>query len=135
MSRRAPRWRAPRWSWPVPDGLSVLPVHGIPEVRPGDDLAALIAAAADLVDGDIVVVTSKVISKAEGRLVQVPGDRGAERLRLVDEETVRVVARRGTTTIAETRHGLVLAAAGVGGSNVPGGGIGLLPPPPHPPPP
>ena len=102
----------------MPDGFSVLPVRGLPEVRPGDDLAALIATAVELVDGDVVVVTSKVVSKAEGRLVPVSGDREKERLRLVDEETVRVVARRGTTTIAETRHGLVLAAAGVDASNV-----------------
>src|SRR3954451_9943785 len=127
MSRRVQRWRAPHWSWPVPDWLAVLPVRGIPEVRPGDDLAALIAAAVELVDGDVVVVTSKVVSKAEGRLVPVVGDREAQRLRLVDEETVRVVARRGTTTIAETRHGLVLAAAGVDASNVRGDEIALLP--------
>jgi coenzyme F420-0:L-glutamate ligase/coenzyme F420-1:gamma-L-glutamate ligase len=111
----------------VPDGLSVLPVHGLPEVRPGDDLAALIAGACDLVDGDVAVITSKVVSKAEGRLVPVTGDREAERLKLVDAETVRVVARRGTTTIAETRHGLVLAAAGVDASNVPADEIALLP--------
>jgi coenzyme F420-0:L-glutamate ligase/coenzyme F420-1:gamma-L-glutamate ligase len=102
-------------------------VTGLPEVRPGDDLAALVVAAADLVDGDVVVVTSKVVSKAEGRLITVTGDREEERLRLVDEETVRVVARRGTTTIAETRHGLVLAAAGVDASNVPSGEVALLP--------
>jgi coenzyme F420-0:L-glutamate ligase/coenzyme F420-1:gamma-L-glutamate ligase len=111
----------------VPDRFSVHAVTGLPEVRPGDDLAALVVAAADLVDGDVVVVTSKVVSKAEGRLITVTGDREEERLRLVDEETVRVVARRGTTTIAETRHGLVLAAAGVDASNVPSGEVALLP--------
>jgi coenzyme F420-0:L-glutamate ligase/coenzyme F420-1:gamma-L-glutamate ligase len=111
----------------VPDGLTVTPVHGLPEIRPGDDLAGLIAAAAELLDGDVVVVTSKVVSKAEGRLVKVTGDREKERLRLVDDETVRVVARRGTTTIAETRHGLVLAAAGVDASNVQSDEVALLP--------
>lgn len=111
----------------MPDGYSVLPVNGLPEVRPGDDLAAMIAGAIDLVDGDVVVITSKVVSKAEGRLVLVSGDREAERLRLVEEETVRVVARRGTTTIAETRHGLVLAAAGVDASNVRPDEVALLP--------
>jgi coenzyme F420-0:L-glutamate ligase/coenzyme F420-1:gamma-L-glutamate ligase len=111
----------------VPDGFAVLPIGGLPEVRPGDDLAGLIAAAADIEDGDVVVVTSKVVSKAEGRLVRVTGDREQERLRLVDDETVRVVARRGTTTIAETRHGLVLAAAGVDASNVQSDEIALLP--------
>jgi coenzyme F420-0:L-glutamate ligase/coenzyme F420-1:gamma-L-glutamate ligase len=111
----------------VSDGLSVLPVQGIAEIRPGDDLAAAIAATTRLLDGDVVVVTSKVVSKAEGRLVQVAGDREAERLRLVDAETERVVARRGTTTIAQTRHGLVLAAAGVDASNVRADEIALLP--------
>ena len=107
--------------------LEVHPVHGLPEVRPGDDLAALVAAAIELVDGDVVVVTSKVVSKAEDRLVRVTGDREAERLRLVDAETVRVVARRGTTTIAQNRNGLVLAAAGVDASNVRPDELALLP--------
>ncbi len=109
------------------EGYTVLPVRGIGEVRPGDDLAALICAAVDLVDGDVVVVTSKVVSKAEGRLVAVTGDREAARLAAVADETVRVVARRGTTTIAQTRHGLVLAAAGVDASNVLAGELALLP--------
>lgn len=102
--------------------LSIWPVDGIGEVREGDDLAALIAAAEpDLVDGDVVVVTSKVVSKAEGRLFV--GDREAA----IDGETVRVVATRGETRIVETRHGFVLAAAGVDASNVPAGSVALLP--------
>ncbi len=111
----------------MPEGYAVLPVHGIGEVRPGDDLAALIVDAVELVDGDVVVVTSKVVSKAEGRLVAVTGDREALRLQAVADETVRVVARRGTTTIAQTRHGLVLAAAGVDASNVRPDELALLP--------
>ena len=111
----------------MPDGFTVTPVHGLPEIRPGDDLAGLIAKGTELLDGDVVVVTSKVVSKAEGRLVTVTGDREQARLRLVDDETVRVVARRGTTTIAETRHGLVLAAAGVDASNVQSDEVALLP--------
>jgi coenzyme F420-0:L-glutamate ligase/coenzyme F420-1:gamma-L-glutamate ligase len=107
--------------------LEVHPVRGLPEVRPGDDLAALLAAAFDYRDGDVVVVTSKVVSKAEGRLVPAGEDREATRLRLVDDETRRVVARRGTTTIAETHHGYVLAAAGVDASNVAKDEIALLP--------
>jgi coenzyme F420-0:L-glutamate ligase/coenzyme F420-1:gamma-L-glutamate ligase len=107
--------------------LEVHPVPGLPEIRPGDDLAALLAGAFSYQDGDVVVITSKVVSKAEGRLVPVEDDREAARLRAVEQETVRVVARRGTTTIAETRHGLVLAAAGVDASNVPGDEIALLP--------
>jgi coenzyme F420-0:L-glutamate ligase/coenzyme F420-1:gamma-L-glutamate ligase len=102
--------------------LSIWPVDGIGEVRDGDDLAALIAdAAPELVDGDVVVVTSKVVSKAEGRLVA--GDRETA----IDAETVRVVAVRGDTRIVETKHGFVLAAAGVDASNVPSGQIALLP--------
>jgi coenzyme F420-0:L-glutamate ligase/coenzyme F420-1:gamma-L-glutamate ligase len=111
----------------VSDGYRVVPVRGLPEVRPGDDLAALIAAQAELQDGDVVVVTSKIVSKSEGRLVQVVGDREKVRLRAVEGETRRVVARRGTTTIAETHHGLVLAAAGVDASNVRPDELALLP--------
>jgi coenzyme F420-0:L-glutamate ligase/coenzyme F420-1:gamma-L-glutamate ligase len=105
-----------------PQRLEVWPVDGIGEVRPGDDLAELIAAAEPhLVDGDVVVVTSKIVSKAEGRLTA--GDREAA----IDGETVRVVATRGDTRIVETRHGFVLAAAGVDASNVPAGSVALLP--------
>ncbi|RJK95373.1 coenzyme F420-0:L-glutamate ligase [Vallicoccus soli] len=107
---------------PAATGLEVLPVHGLPEVRPGDDLAALVADAVELADGDVVVVTSKVVSKAEGRVLAAP-DREAA----VEAETVRVVARRGATRIVETRHGLVLAAAGVDASNTPAGTVLLLP--------
>jgi coenzyme F420-0:L-glutamate ligase/coenzyme F420-1:gamma-L-glutamate ligase len=106
----------------------VIGVEGLPEVRPLDDVAALIAAAVELRDGDVVVVTSKVLSKAEGRLVRVRDeDREQVRLRAVETETVREVARRGTTVIAENRNGLVLAAAGVDASNVRGDEIALLP--------
>src|SRR5205807_7254425 len=102
--------------------FSVQGVDGLPEVQEGDDLAALIATAApDLRDGDVVVVTSKVVSKAEGRLVQM------DRLKAIDTETVRLVAERGDTRIVETRQGYVLAAAGVDASNVPAGWVALLP--------
>lgn len=111
----------------MPEGFSVRPVGGLPDVRPGDDLVGLLAEHADLRDGDVLVVTSKVVSKAEGRLVPAGADREATRLAAVDTETVRVVARRGTTTIAETRTGLVLAAAGVDASNVRRNEIALLP--------
>lgn len=107
---------------PPADRLEVWGVPGLPEVRPGDDLAALIAAVEPgLRDGDVVVVTSKVVSKAENRFVA--GDREAA----IDAETVRVVAARGRTRIVETRHGLVMAAAGVDASNVEPGTVVLLP--------
>lgn len=114
-----------------PAGLRVLPVHGLPDLRPGDDLVGLLAAAAPwLADGDIVVVTSKAVSKVEGRLVPAPADpagREAARQAAVDAEAVRVVAARGRTKIVQTRHGLVLAAAGVDASNVRSGELALLP--------
>jgi coenzyme F420-0:L-glutamate ligase/coenzyme F420-1:gamma-L-glutamate ligase len=106
----------------------VIGVEGLPEVRPGDDVAALVVAATQLRDGDVVVVTSKLVSKAEGRLVPVAdGDREAVRLQAVATETVREIARRGSTVIAENRNGLVLAAAGVDASNVRGDEVALLP--------
>jgi coenzyme F420-0:L-glutamate ligase / coenzyme F420-1:gamma-L-glutamate ligase len=102
--------------------FNVTPVTGLPEVTAGADLAALIAAAApDLRDGDILVVTSKIVSKAEGRVAAVPREQA------IEAETARVVARRGATTIAQTRHGLVLAAAGVDESNTAPGTVVLLP--------
>ena len=103
-------------------GLTITAVGGLPEIKAGADLAALIAEAAPgLADGDILVITSKIVSKAEGRAVQ--GDREAA----IDAETVRLVARRGPTRIVETRHGLVLAAAGVDVSNTEPGTVVLLP--------
>jgi coenzyme F420-0:L-glutamate ligase/coenzyme F420-1:gamma-L-glutamate ligase len=102
--------------------LAVWALEGIPEVIEGDDLAALIVAAEpDLRDGDVVVVTSKIVSKSEGRLVE-----GSREEHLAGE-TVRVVARRGRTQIVQTRHGFVLAAAGIDASNVPAGTVALLP--------
>jgi coenzyme F420-0:L-glutamate ligase / coenzyme F420-1:gamma-L-glutamate ligase len=102
--------------------ITIAGVPGLPEITAGADLAKLIAGAVpDLADGDILVVTSKVISKAEGRVI------GADREEAIAAETVRVVARRGPTTIAQTRHGLVLAAAGVDRSNTAPGTVVLLP--------
>jgi coenzyme F420-0:L-glutamate ligase / coenzyme F420-1:gamma-L-glutamate ligase len=102
--------------------VTVLPVTGLPEVVAGADLAALIAGAVpDLRDGDILVVTSKVVSKAEGRVASMTREQA------IEAETVRVVARRGPTTIAQTRHGLVMAAAGVDESNTAPGTVVLLP--------
>lgn len=101
----------------------VFGVPGIGEVQPGADLAKLITATGvELADGDVLLVTSKIVSKAEGRLVRA-GDREAA----IDAETVRLVARRGPTRIVETRHGFVMAAAGVDASNTPAGTVLLLP--------
>jgi dehydro coenzyme F420 reductase / coenzyme F420-0:L-glutamate ligase / coenzyme F420-1:gamma-L-glutamate ligase len=111
--------------------IEILPVAGLPEFRPGDDLSAAVAAAAPwLRDGDVVVVTSKVVSKCEGRLVPAPQDaeeRDLLRRKLVDQESVRVLARKGKTLITENRLGLIQAAAGVDGSNVGRDELALLP--------
>ncbi|MGV9821086.1 coenzyme F420-0:L-glutamate ligase [Nocardia xishanensis] len=111
--------------------LSILPITGLPEFRPGDDLAERIAARAPwLTDGDILVVTSKIVAKAEGRIVAAPSDpekRDAVRRALVDQEAVRVLARKGRTLITENKLGIVQAASGVDGSNVEQGELVLLP--------
>ncbi|MFH8728798.1 coenzyme F420-0:L-glutamate ligase [Streptomyces termitum] len=107
----------------APPAYRVHAVPGLPEVTPGDDLAKLIAAAEPgLADGDVLLVTSKIVSKAEGRIVAAD-DREAA----IDAETVRVVARRGTLRIVQNRQGLVMAAAGVDASNTPAGTVLLLP--------
>lgn len=104
-------------------GYRVWAPSGLPEVAPGDDLAKLIAAAEPgLADGDVLLVTSKIVSKAEGRIV-----RAADREAAIDAETVRVVARRGPLRIVENRQGLVMAAAGVDASNTAEGTVLLLP--------
>jgi coenzyme F420-0:L-glutamate ligase / coenzyme F420-1:gamma-L-glutamate ligase len=118
--------------------LRVIPVRGLPEVREGDDLAALIAAAAKLADGDIVVVAHKVVSKAEGRVVRLAeveasaqarhlaADEDPRRLEVILRESARVVRTRPPLVIAETRHGFVCASAGVDSSNAPEAGTLVL---------
>jgi len=111
----------------APEPVQIIGIAGIPEIPAGTDLAGLIADAAlapggpGLLDGDILVVTSKVVSKAEGRVTAMSRDDA------IAAETVRVVARRGPTTIAQTRHGFVMAAAGVDESNTAPGTVVLLP--------
>ncbi|WP_433591567.1 coenzyme F420-0:L-glutamate ligase [Nocardia sp. CA-145437] len=111
--------------------LRILPIPGLPEFRPGDDVAEAIAAQAPwLRDGDVLVVTSKIVAKAEGRVVTVPTDpeeRDAARRRLVLEESVRVLARKNRTLITENKLGIVQAAAGIDGSNVEQDELVLLP--------
>ncbi len=117
----------------------MFPVPGISEVRPGDDLAGLLAerlvASSDgpsvlpggLADGDVVVVTQKVVSKAEGRIVAIDADDAGAKRALVEAESVRVVRRRGDLLITETPHGFICANAGVDLSNVDAGTAALLP--------
>jgi coenzyme F420-0:L-glutamate ligase / coenzyme F420-1:gamma-L-glutamate ligase len=93
----------------------------LPEIRPGDDLAALFASAASFEDGDVLVVSHKVVSKAEGRVVS-----GQDKLDVVLAESARVVRRRGDLVIAETSHGFVCASAGVDASNAPENGTLVL---------
>lgn len=105
----------------APDRLVCIPVAGLGEVAAGDDLATLFANAVDLEDGDILVVTSKVVSKAEGRV------RTAKREEALADETDRTVAWRGRTAIVRTHHGLVMAAAGIDSSNTDPDTVVLLP--------
>ncbi len=112
--------------------LEIFGVEGIGEIRPGDDLAGLISDAArdmddELVDGDVVVVTQKIVSKAEGRLVPIDADDPRGHVAVVEAETVRVLRRRGDLVITETTHGFVCANAGVDLSNVEQGWAALLP--------
>jgi coenzyme F420-0:L-glutamate ligase / coenzyme F420-1:gamma-L-glutamate ligase len=109
--------------------LRVIPIEGMPEVRSGADLAALIAERASLEDGDVVVVAQKVVSKAEGRVVrltelepsaqarELAGDGDPRQVEAVLREAARIVRERDGLVIAETRHGFVCASAGVDASN------------------
>ncbi len=111
--------------------IEILPVEGLPEFRPGDDLTgAIVTAAPWLRSGDVLVVTSKIVSKAEGMLIRVPADpeeRDAARRKLVEDESVRVIARFNRTMITENKLGIVQAASGVDASNVASGEVALLP--------
>jgi coenzyme F420-0:L-glutamate ligase/coenzyme F420-1:gamma-L-glutamate ligase len=123
----------------VSDGLRVLPVLGLPEVREGDDLASLIAGAVALEDGDVLVVAQKVVSKAEGRVVSLgeiePSERARElaveerdarHIEAILRESARIVRVRAGFVIAETRHGFVCGSAGVDASNAPEAGMLVL---------
>jgi coenzyme F420-0:L-glutamate ligase len=112
--------------------LAIIPVTGIPEIRPGDPLGELITTAAaaqdtPLADGDCIVVTQKIVSKAEDRLVPLDHEDLDARRALVEAESVRILRRRGDLIISETRHGFVCANAGVDLSNVEDGTAALLP--------
>ena len=127
MSGGLPSGGAPGAGVPS-DAVTVFAVDGIPEIHPGDDLARMLGDALKgaLEAGDILVITSKIVSKAEGRIIEAD-----DREEAITAETRRLVASRehkgGTTRIVETHLGLVMAAAGVDASNVPDGTIALLP--------
>jgi coenzyme F420-0:L-glutamate ligase/coenzyme F420-1:gamma-L-glutamate ligase len=122
--------------------IRILPLHEVPEVRPGDDLGGMLAAAAEraggLEDGDVVVVAQKAVSKAEGRVLrledvepsqqarELAGDDDPRRLEVILQESVRVLRSRPPLVIAETRHGFVCASAGVDSSNTPEPGTVVL---------
>lgn len=112
---------------PGGSGIAVIPVAGIGEVSPGEDLGLLIARNADVRAGDVVVVTQKIVSKAEGRLVEIDPDEPGAKARLVEGEAERVLRKRGDLMITETRQGFVCANAGIDLSNVPLGLAALLP--------
>ena len=111
--------------------IQLIPITGIGEVRAGDDLAQVIVDAtepdAKLRDGDVVVVTQKIVSKAEDRLVPLDPNDPAARVALIESESVRVLRRRGDLVIVETKHGFVCANAGIDLSNIDDGWAALLP--------
>ena len=112
--------------------VTLIPIPGIPEIKPADNLADLIATAATaagtpLQDRDCIVVTQKVVSKVENRLVLLDPDDVAAKHALVESESVRIVRKRGDLIIAETRHGWICANAGIDLSNVEAGTAALLP--------
>ena len=117
------------------EGIALLPLTGIGEIKPGADLARVIADAltpanpdgSDLRQGDVVVITQKIVSKAEGRIVPIAADDPAAKTALVEQESVRVLRRRGDLIISETRHGFICANAGIDLSNVELGTAALLP--------
>ena len=119
--------------------ISIIPVHGLPEIRRDDDLAAHVAAHAELEDADVVVLAQKGVSKAEGRVVRIDtveasddavriaaGERDPREIEVILREAKRVVRERGPLVIAETRHGFVCASAGVDHSNAPEPGMLVL---------
>ncbi|WP_419928343.1 coenzyme F420-0:L-glutamate ligase [Candidatus Poriferisocius sp.] len=107
--------------------LEIFGVGGLPEIEAGDDLAGMISEAADLADGDVVVVTQKIVSKAENAMVAVDPDDPLSHKPVVEQESVRVLRRRGDLVISETKHGFVCANAGVDRSNVDSNQAALLP--------
>ena len=110
-----------------PSVLSIIPVVGVPEVKHGDDIASLICEHFEITDYDVVVVTQKVVSKAEGRVQTLKEDDAAGFTRLVEREAKRILRRRGSLLITETRHGFICANAGIDRSNADMDTVVLLP--------
>lgn len=109
------------------DELRIIAVRGVPEIAPGDDLAAILVDLAPLLDGDVLIVTQKVVSKAENRIVAIDQTDPRAHKAIVESESVRVLRQRGELIISETSHGFVCANAGVDLSNVEAGTAALLP--------
>jgi coenzyme F420-0:L-glutamate ligase/coenzyme F420-1:gamma-L-glutamate ligase len=119
----------------VADGIALIPLTGIAEIEPGADLTLMVtdalaprrAEGPELHEGDVIVITQKVVSKAEGRLVDIDPDDPEAKTALVEKESVRILRRRGDLIISETRHGFICANAGIDLSNVALGTAALLP--------
>lgn len=107
--------------------LEIFPVEGLPEIGRGDDLAGMIMDATDLAQHDVVVVTQKIVSKAEGAMVEIDPSDPLSHKPIVERESVRILRRRGELIISETKHGFVCANAGIDLSNVERGTAALLP--------
>jgi len=107
--------------------LEIFPVEGLPEVSRGDDLADMICNSVELADHDVVVVTQKIVSKAEGAMADIDPNDPLSHKPIVERESVRVLRRRGELIISETKHGFVCANAGIDLSNVAAGQAALLP--------
>ena len=108
-------------------GIELSPVEGLGEIGRADDVAGMICAAVELRHHDVVVVTQKIVSKAEGAMAQVDPDDPLSHKPLVERESVRILRRRGELIISETKHGFVCANAGIDLSNVDRGQAALLP--------
>ena len=107
--------------------LEIIPIEGLPEISPGDDLIEIIGQDGQVISGDILVITQKIVSKAENQIVKVDPDDPLSHKPLVEEESVRILRRRGDLIISETKHGFVCANAGIDLSNVERGQAALLP--------
>ena len=107
--------------------LEIIPLEGIPEISPGDDLVEIIGQLDTIQSGDILVVTQKIISKAENQMIDIDPNDPLSHKPLVERESVRILRRRGDLIISQTKHGFVCANAGIDLSNVERGQAALLP--------